>query len=146
MEQKVNIISLGVADVAASTAFYERLGWRRSAVSNPSITFFQAGAIVVGLYGRDALTAETGLDAPPGGSAGQGFGGITLAYNIDSREAVDAVLAEAQAAGGRITAPAQDRHWGGYSGYFADPDNHVWEVAWNPNFEVQPDGSVRLPG
>ncbi len=142
MEQKVNIIGLGVADVAASTAFYTQLGWQPAPISNESITFFQAGAVIVSLFGREALAAEAGLAAPQG----EGFGGITLAYNTSSRETVDAVLTEAEAAGGRITAPAQDRDWGGYSGYFSDPDGHAWEVAWNPYFELLADGSVRLPG
>lgn len=141
MEQRLNIVGLGVADVATATGFYQRLGWTVSSASNPAITFMQAGGVVVSLFDRKSLLDEAGIDDP----VGNGSAGVTLACNVDSRERVDAVLAEAVAAGARLTAPAIDRSWGGYSGYFADPDGHVWEVAWNPFLEVGPDGSRRLP-
>jgi uncharacterized glyoxalase superfamily protein PhnB len=129
-----------VADLARARAFYARLGWRESARGNSSIAFFQLNGFALALYGRAALADDAKLP-----DAGPGFGGITLAYNVRVREEVDAVLAEAQAAGGRILKPAQDAAWGGYSGYFADLDGHPWEVAWNPGFSILPDGTVVLP-
>ena len=139
MEQRLSLVTLGVADLARSRAFYQRLGWRASPRGNASIAFFQLNGFVLALFGRAALAADAALP-----DAGPGFGGITLAYNVRERHQVDAVLAEARAAGGRILKPAQDASWGGYSGYFADPDGHPWEVAWNPGFAIAPDGSVKL--
>lgn len=141
MEQRLNIVGLGVADVAAATDFYKSLGWAPSSASNPNITFIPAGGVVVSLYERRALMEETGCGDP----VGHGSAGITLACNVESKERVDAVLEEAVAQGARLTAAAVDRHWGGYSGYFADPDGHVWEVAWNPFIEIGEDGILRLP-
>ncbi len=141
LHQRLNIVGLGVADVAAATDFYRRLGWSPSSVSNPHITFFQSGGAIVSLFGRRALMDEAGLDD----AAGHGSAGATLACNMASKEEVDATLAEAAAAGGRISAPAVDRDWGGYSGYFTDLDGHAWEIAWNPYFEIAPDGTVTLP-
>jgi hypothetical protein len=140
MDQRLSLVTLGVADVAASTAFYGRLGWKPSSASNDSVTFYQLGGIALGLYGREALAEDAHID-----SAGTGFGGITLALNMRTREEVDAVLAEAEAAGAAILKPAQDVFWGGYSGYFADIDGHAWEVAWNPGFEITATGAVVLP-
>jgi len=100
-----------------------------------------AGGVVVSLFHRAALLGEAGIDD----RAGAGSAGVTLACNLESREKVDATLAEAVAAGGTLTAPAVARDWGGYSGYFTDPDGHAWEIAWNPFIELQPDGSLRLP-
>ena len=141
MEQRLSLVSLGVADVAASRSFYEGLGWTPSeAISNDSIVFFQLGGIILGLYGRAALAEEAGVPL------GQGFGGVALAYNARAKADVDADLARAEASGARILKPAEEVFWGGYSGYFADPDGHVWEVAWNPGFEIRDDGSVVLPG
>jgi catechol 2,3-dioxygenase-like lactoylglutathione lyase family enzyme len=141
MEQRLSLVTLGVADVAASRAFYERLGWKASAAGAPAIAFFQCGGMVFSVYGRADLAKDAGLPAE-----GSGFGGITLAQNVRSKEEVDAVLAEAEKAGGRILSPAEEKFWGGYSGYFADPDGHPWEVAWNPHFTLREDGSVVLPG
>jgi predicted lactoylglutathione lyase len=143
MEQRVSLITLGVADVARSTAFYGRLGWTPSPPSNEAVTFFQAGGMIVGLYGRKPLADDAGLplDAAPEGKSIR----VTLAYNTRSRDEVDAVLAEAEKAGAEIVKPAEDVFWGGYSGYFADPDGHLWEIAWNPGFTLLEDGSVRLP-
>ncbi len=140
MEQRLSVVTLGVADLERSRRFYEDgLGWRRGNASD-EIVFFQIGGAVLALFPRDALAEDAHL--PAGGS---GFGGVTLAYNARSREEVDAVLAEAAAAGATILKPAQDVFWGGYSGYFADPDGHPWEVAWNPHWTLGDDGSVRLP-
>jgi uncharacterized protein len=142
MEQRLSLVSLGVADVAAATAFYERLGWQRSvANSNENITFFQLGGIILGLYGGQALADDIGIEY----SDHLGFNNITLAFNTRSREEVEAVLQEAEAAGGEIIKPAEEAFWGGYSGYFSDPDGHHWEVAWNPFFPIAEDGAIQLP-
>jgi hypothetical protein len=138
MEQRVSLITLGVADLARALRFYESLGWRR-ANRHAEIVFFQAGGLVLGLFAREALAADARLP-----DAGSGFRGIALAYNARSRAEVDAVLAEAEAAGAEILKPAEDAFWGGYSGYFADPDGHLWEVAWNPEWTMLDDGSIRL--
>jgi hypothetical protein len=140
MEQRLSIVTLGVADLARSREFYERLGWRRSAKGSEGVAFFRAGGVVLALYPRAALAEDAHVPAEGGG-----FGGVTLAHNARSREEVDAVLAGAQAAGARLLKPAQDVFWGGYSGYFADPDGHPWEVAWNPFFPLDEEGRLQLP-
>jgi catechol 2,3-dioxygenase-like lactoylglutathione lyase family enzyme len=140
MEQRLSMVTLGVADLERSLSFYQSLGWRRGN-RHAEVVFFQIGGAILGLFARDALAADAGLPA-----AGSGFGGIALAYNTRSREEVDAVLAEAAAAGATIPKPAADAFWGGYSGHFADPDGHLWEVAWNPGWTLLEDGSVRLGG
>ena len=139
MEQRVSLITLGVSDLARSREFYERLGWRRSG-NNEGIVFFQAGGMALALYPRQELAKDANVSAE-----GQGFGGITLAYNARTREDVDAVLAEALKAGARLMKAAEDAFWGGYSGYFADPDGFLWEVAWNPFFPIAEDGSIKIP-
>ncbi|HMB75977.1 MAG TPA: VOC family protein [Kiloniellaceae bacterium] len=142
MEQRVSLITLGVADLARARAFYEEgLGWSPSPASQESVTFYQAGGLAVGLYPRPALADDCGLEDP----GPQVFCGLTLAYNTRSREEADAVLAQAVAAGGRLVKPAEEVFWGGYSGYFADPDGHLWEVAHNPFWELSPDGALQLP-
>ena len=140
MEQRLSILTLGVADLGRSRAFYERLGWARSAASNEAILFFQAGSMALALYPRADLARDANI-----ASEGQGFAGVAIAYNARSRDEVDAVLAEAAAAGTKILKPAQEAFWGGYSGYFSDPDNFAWEVAWNPSFPIAEDGSIHLP-
>ncbi len=143
MEQRLSLITLGVANLPRSRRFYEDgLGWTPSSASQDSIVFFQLGGIGLALYGREALAEDAHL-AESGPTSG--FGGITLAHNVRTREEVDAVLALAERAGGRILKPAQDVFWGGYSGYFADPDGHPWEVAWNPGAPLAEDGSLQLP-
>ena len=140
MEQRVSLITLGVADLERSRAFYERLGWRRSMAQTEGIVFFQAGSIALALYPRNELAKDAHVT-----SDGQGFSGITLAYNGRTRAEVDSVLNEAAAAGAKIVKPAEEAFWGGYSGYFSDPDGFLWEVAWNPGFAIAEDGSVRIP-
>lgn len=140
MDQRLTMISLGVEDLAASTAFYERLGWQRSLKELPGISFFQCGCMVVGLYPRTELAKDAGVPAER-----SGFPGFAIAYNTRSREEVDATLAEAVAAGAEIVKPAQDVFWGGYSGYFRDPDGHLWEVAWNKDLVPDAEGAVKLP-
>ena len=140
MEQRVSIITLGVSDLERSRAFYERLGWRRSMAQTEGIVFFQAGSIALALYPRNELAKDAHVT-----SDGQGFSGITLAYNGRTRAEVDSVLNEAAAAGAKIVKPAEEAFWGGYSGYFSDLDGFLWEVAWNPGFTIAEDGSLRIP-
>ena len=140
MEQRVSLITLGVADLNRSREFYERLGWRRSVAKAEGIVFFQLGGIAFSLYPRDELAKDANVS-----SDGHGFRGIALAYNARTREEVDSILAQAAGAGAMIAKPAQEAFWGGYSGYFADPDGFLWEVAWNPSFQIAADGSVRIP-
>lgn len=135
----MSIVTLGVADLERSRGFYERLGWKASSASNGSIVFFQAGGIALALYPRHELAKDANI-----AGEGRGFSGITIAYNARARDEVDAVLAEALAAGAKLLKTAEEASWGGYSGYFADPDNFPWEVAWNPFFAIAPDGSIRL--
>ena len=140
MQPRVSLVTLGVADVAMARRFYEQLGWTASARSTEDVAFFQAGGSVVALWGRAKLAADAGV-----GEAGSGFRGIALAWNGRSRAEVDDVLARAVAAGARLAKPARDTGWGGYSGYFADPDGHLWEVAWNPGFPLDAEGRLHLP-
>jgi hypothetical protein len=128
MEQRLTIITLGVEDLAESRAFYARLGWEEDASSSEDIAFFDAGGIRLALFGRAELAEDAHVD-----EAGSGFRGVTLAYNTREKEQVDAVLGEAVEAGAELVKPAEMVFWGGYSGYFADPDGHLWEVAWNPH-------------
>ena len=140
MEQRVSIVTLGVADLKRSREFYERLGWRRSMANTDGIAFFQAGGMALALYPRHELAKDANI-APEG----HGFNGISLAYNTRNRAEVNSVLEEAAAAGATVLKPAQEAFWGGYSGYFSDPDGFLWEVAWNPSFSIAGDGSIRIP-
>ena len=139
MEQRVSLITLGVSDLPRSRRFYEALGWRPASDGDDDVVFFQAGGMVVALWSRDAL-AEDSTVADSGG-----WGGVTLAHNTRSRDEVDAVLAEAEAAGATIGRPGAETFWGGYSGVFVDPDGHTWEVAHNPGWTIEDDGTVRIP-
>jgi predicted lactoylglutathione lyase len=138
MEQRVSLITLGVEDLARARAFYERLGWTTGAGPDDDVVFFQAGGSIVALWDRARLAVDSGVQ-----DAG-GWGGVTLAYNAVSPEAVDAVLAEAGAAGATIARPGAETFWGGYSGVFVDLDGHPWEVAHNPHWTLHDDGSVTL--
>jgi catechol 2,3-dioxygenase-like lactoylglutathione lyase family enzyme len=139
MEQRISLVTLGVTDLARARAFYEALGWRGQEVQET--VFFQAGGLVVVLWGRAALAADSGIeDAGTGG-----FGGMALAHNVRSPGEVDAVLAEALAAGATVTRPAAETFYGGYAGCFTDPDGHVWEVAHNPGFTLGADGALTVP-
>ena len=140
MRQTISFISLGVADLARSRAFYAALGWRESSGSQAEVAFFDAGSVVFGLFQRAALAADANV-AP----AGSGFPGFTLAQNVDSESAVDRLLAEAAAVGASIVQPAGEVFWGGYRGYFADPDGFLWEVCWNPFFPLDEQGKVCVP-
>ncbi|MDX6223969.1 MAG: uncharacterized protein QOE64_345 [Frankiales bacterium] len=137
---RVNLVTLGVADLARSRAFYAALGWTEVQPADESVAFYQLGALVLGLFGLEALAPDADLDAP--GAPGA----MSLAINLPSREETDEVFAAALAAGATAQKPPQEVFWGGYSGYFADPDGHLWEVAHNPFWEIRDDGSVRLEG
>ncbi len=139
MEQRINIITLGVHDLTVATKFYEALGFKRTPVGSDAIAAFQLQGIVLCLYPEELLAEDATVD-----NVRSGFRGVTLAYNARDKAAVDAVLEEAKQAGATIVKEAQDVFWGGYSGYFADPSGHLWEVAWNPHWPLQADGSLRL--
>ncbi|MEU1751158.1 VOC family protein [Micromonospora matsumotoense] len=136
MEQRISLVTLGVADLPRARAFYERLGWRGQEVQET--VFFQAGGLAVVLWGRAELAADAGVaDAGPGAAS--------LAHNVRSRAEVDDILTVAAQAGARITRPAAETFYGGYAGCFTDPDGHLWEIAWNPGFPLAEDGSLTVP-
>lgn len=139
MEQRVSLITLGVADLARSRAFYQRLGWQGQEVEQT--VFFQAGCLAVVLWSRQKLA----LDARVDDEGTDGFGGVALAHNVRRRTDVDAIIAAAQQAGATITRVPADTFYGGYAGCFADPDGHIWEVAYNPGFPLADDGSISVP-
>ena len=138
--QRLTMVTLGVADVARSTAFYESLGWRRSSASEDTITFFSMQGSVLGLFGRDALAEDATVD-----SAGSGFRGVSLALNCVDRDEVDAAYASWLDAGAAPVKRPEAVSWGGYSGYVADPDGHLWEIAHNPFSPNDDAGRMQLP-
>jgi predicted lactoylglutathione lyase len=139
MEQRLSLITLGVADLATARAFYEALGWTSDSKPEEDVVFFQTGGMVVALWDRANLAEDSVV------SDNGGWGGVTLAYCVRSPEEVDAVLAEAERAGAAIGRAGAETFWGGYSGVFIDPDGHPWEVAHNPDWTILDDGSIRLP-
>jgi catechol 2,3-dioxygenase-like lactoylglutathione lyase family enzyme len=140
MEPRITLITLGVADIAKSRAFYEALGWKASSASQPEVVFFQGNGLALALFGRRDLAQDAGVEDSP-----TGFAAVSLAYNARSKNEVDAVYDEALAAGAVGLRPPHDVFWGGYSGYFADPDGHLWEVAFNPFFPLDGNGNLFLP-
>jgi len=138
MDQRVSLVTLGVRDLGRARSFYEALGWKTNAAPDDDVVFFQAGGLVFALWGRDQLAADSGVE-----DAG-GWGGVTLAHNVRSPAEVDAVIEEARAAGATITRPGAETFWGGYSGAFTDPGGHAWEVAHNPHWTLEANGSIRL--
>jgi catechol 2,3-dioxygenase-like lactoylglutathione lyase family enzyme len=139
MEQRVSLVTLGVADLERSRRFYQDgLGWTPG-FQNAEVIFFQTGGSVFALWSRADLAADAGVSAE-----GSGFPGIALAHNVRERDEVDKILSEAAAAGATIVKAARDTAWGGYTGYFSDPDGMLWEVAWNPSWPIAADGSVTL--
>jgi catechol 2,3-dioxygenase-like lactoylglutathione lyase family enzyme len=138
MDNRISLITLGVADTGRARSFYEALGW--SGLSpDGDVVFFQAGGMILALWGRDELASDSCVEDVGG------WGGVTLAYNVGSPAEVDALLAEAEAVGATIGRPGARTFWGGYSGVFVDPDGHPWEVAHNPGWVLSDDGSVHLP-
>lgn len=141
--QRASLITLGVADVERATAFYEAMGWRSSSSSVPGeVTFFQLGSLALALWSYRELLADAGVDAS---HEQPRHAGVAVAMNLHSPDEVVAALAAAQDAGATVK-PGATTEWGGFSGYFSDPDGHLWEVAHNPFWELGQDGSVRLPG
>ncbi|MEO1965079.1 VOC family protein [Hyphomonas sp.] len=135
----ITLVTLGVADVQASAAFYEMLGLKRAPASQEAVVFFDMGGVALGLFGREPLAEDAGV--PP---HGEGFRAVTLAWNQPDEDAVDDALARAVKAGGQLVKAAEKVFWGGYSGYFSDPDGHLWEVAYNPYSPLREDGSMEL--
>ena len=129
MEQRISLVTLGVTDLARERAFYEAMGWSGGHQPDDEVCFFQAGGMVFGLW------AALG---------GHGAPGVELAYNVRSPDEVDSVLAAAERAGGSIKRPSARMDWGGTSGAFADPEGYVWEVAHNPDWTIEEDGSIRI--
>jgi predicted lactoylglutathione lyase len=137
MEQRISIVTLGVKDLSTSRRFYvDGLGWK-PVYEDQEIIFFQTGGLVFALFLRDKLAADFHTDP-----ATLGRPAMSLAYNVRAKNEVDPLIKQAAAAGAKILKPAQEASWGGYSGYFADPDEFAWEVAWNPAWPIAPDGSV----
>ncbi|MGH3344172.1 MAG: VOC family protein [Carbonactinosporaceae bacterium] len=139
MEQRISLVTLGVADVTRARTFYERLGWHGQEIEET--VFFQAGTIALVLWGRDKLAADAGIED----RNTDGFGGMVLAPNVRSRIEVDEVLGDAANAGAEITRPAKETFYGGYAGCFTDLDGHVWEIAYNPGFPLGRDGAISIP-
>jgi uncharacterized protein len=139
MEQRVSLITLGVADLARARAFYEAMGWQSGAAPADDVVFFQTGGSILALWDRANLAEDSGV------ADGGGWGGVTLAYNARSPAEVDEVMERARATGATIPRDAGETFWGGYSGVFVDPDGHPWEVAHNPGWTIEDDGSVTLP-
>jgi uncharacterized protein len=138
MEQRVSVVTLGVQDLQRARRFYEALGWKRTG-QDADVVFFQTGGLVLALWSRQSLAEDSVV------SDGGGWGGVTLAHNVRSPQEVDAVLAEAKEAGAIIGRGGATTFWGGYSGVFIDPDGHPWEIAYNPGWRLNADGSVTLP-
>lgn len=143
MEQRVSLITLGVADLDRSRRFYERgLGWQMTEMVEGQVVFYQlSNGLALGLFGRADLIKDGLFEDDTGAS----FAGLTLAYNTRSEEEVDQVMAQAEKAGAKIQKPAEKVFWGGYSGYFRDPDGHAWEVAFNPFWEIDDKGNLHIP-
>jgi uncharacterized protein len=141
MEQRLSLIALGVSDVSRSRRFYEQLGWQGQEVDDT--VFFQAGCVALTLWSRDKLALDSGVGDGDGDN--RDFSGVVVAHNVRSRDEVTEILTATVNAGGRVTRPAQATFYGGYAGYFSDPDGHLWEVAYNPGFALGEDGSLTLP-
>jgi uncharacterized protein len=139
VEQRLSLITLGVADLHRAREFYERLGWRGQEVEET--VFFQAGTIGIVLWGRDQLAEDAGIDD----ARADGFGGIAIAHNVRSEAEVDTVVTAAADAGATVTRTPRETFYGGYAGCFTDLDGHVWEIAFNPGFPLDQDGGITIP-
>lgn len=138
MEQRLSLVTLGTTDLARSRAFYEAIGWATNAGAGDDVVFFQTAGMVVALWDRARLSEDSGV------ADGGGWGGVTLAHNVRSPSEVDAVIAEAEAAGATISRRGAETFWGGYSGVFVDPDGHPWEIAHNPRWTITDAGETHL--
>ena len=141
MTPRINFVTLGVADIARARGFYERLGLKASSAGNEHVAFFDANGVVLGLFGHDALALDAHIEA----TQMPAYRGVALAWNAESEADADAIAAHAVACGAKLVKPPQKVFWGGYSGYFADLDGHLWEVAYNPFFPLSAEGRVQLP-
>lgn len=140
MKQTISFVTLGVADLDISRRFYKALGWAESPGSQAEVAFFQVGSIAFALFGRESLADDANVSPE-----GSGFPGFALAHNVASEADVEATLLEVVAAGGRLVRPAEKASWGGFRGYFADPDGFLWEVCYNPFFPLDEQGFIHLP-
>jgi uncharacterized protein len=139
MDQRLSVVTLGVHDIERARRFYEEgLGWRRGG-GEGDVAFYQAGGMIVALYEWPKLAEDAGVE-----EKGSGFRGVTLAFNARSKDEVSSVLEEARAAGAKVHVEPRDTFWGGHDAYFADPDGHLWEIAWNPFWSINDDGDVSL--
>lgn len=138
MDQRLSLVTLGVSGLGRAREFYEALGWTSGWKEGEDVVFFQTGGVILALWGRGQLAEDSGV------KDGGGWGGVTLAHNVRSPEEVDRAMDEAARAGATVTRPAGETFWGGYSGAFADPDGHPWEIAHNPHWTLAEDGSVLL--
>ncbi len=141
LRPRINFVTLGVHNMVAVRAFYERLGLTAASASNPHVTFFNVNGVVLSLYGYGALAEDAGIHA----NAAPVFRGVALAWNGTSEENVDQIMAHAKNAGATIVKPAQKVFWGGYSGYFSDPEGNLWEVAFNPFAPFSDNGRIEMP-
>jgi len=140
MEPRVSVITLGVKNMKKSRAFYEKLGFKASSASQTDVTFFDLSGVVLCLFPTKDLMHDAGIK-----KKGEGFGNVALAHNVRDKKDVDKVMAHAKKCGAKILRKADDVFWGGYNGYFADPDGHAWEVAWNPLWPMGRKGEIKLP-
>lgn len=140
MKQTISFVTLGVADLDRSRRFYQALGWNESSGSQAEVAFFQVGSIAFALFGRESLAEDAQVS-----SEGSGFPGFALAHNVATEADVEITLQEAVVAGGRLVRPAEKASWGGFRGYFADPDGFLWEVCYNPFFPLDEQGFIHLP-
>ena len=140
LEPRISIVTLGVDDMKRARGFYERLGLTAASSSNDDVTFFNMGGMVFGLYGREALAEDAQVEYSP-----TAFTGVSLAHNCESEQRVDEVMAFVETAGAKVIKPPEKVFWGGYSGYFSDPDGHLWEVAYNPFFPLDEKGRITAP-
>ena len=138
MDQRISVITLGVDDLERARSFYESLGWHSRCPAGSDVVFFQAGPMVFALWGRVSNAKDSGVEL------GNGYGGVTLAYNVSAPSQVDELIEQAREGGAAITREPGETFWGGYSGVFLDPDGYPWEIAHNPGWELGPDGAVTL--
>jgi uncharacterized protein len=141
MTPRINFVTLGVSDVARARGFYERLGLKPSSAGNDSVAFFDANGVVLAVFGHEDLAKDAHLNSDPAPD----FRGMSLAWNAASEDEVDKIVEHAVACGAKLIKKPVKVSWGGYSGYFADPDGHLWEVAYNPYFPLSAEGRVQLP-
>ncbi|MCQ8119035.1 VOC family protein [Methylomonas rosea] len=140
MKQTISFVTLGVTDLERSRRFYQTLGWQESSGSQEDVAFFQVGSIAFALFARESLADDANIS-----SEGSGFPGFSLAHNVASEQDVDTTLLEAVSAGGKLIRSGEKAAWGGFRGYFADPDGFLWEVCFNPFFPLDQHGFVQLP-